>query len=353
MTSSEFRNMILSKRPRYAKSRIPVIEALANKGTKTSKYSQFGPVYEIFVFAFILGFRMGLKLSLPPRNLTSDFLEIGKWRRDSKLVDFLLMVIFVNSDKIGFSWSELEDCDDDRLNQVTNDIIEFIESYANGGLEYLSRQMEEDSLMNSHYMFIDLLSEITPKTSEEDKLDENWERESGITTSESITSENTKDIIRLGESGSIEFKSTLTVNLATNQRDQKMEHQVLKTIAAFANSKGGTLLIGIEDDGNVLGLDNDLQAFTNSSNPLDKLKTTMDQLIENALGNAVFSLLAINFPQIDTKVICRIDVDPSIKGPVHLKNKISKSPEFYIRRAASSIALELPDALGYIHSKWN
>lgn len=158
MNAQEFRAQILLKKPRYAKSRIPVLEAFANKGQSKSEYSQFGPIYELYIYAFMLGLKKGLKLPLPPRNLTQDFVEIAKWKRDSSLVDFLLMVIFSHSDEIGFDWNELEELDEKELNGKINDIIEFIESYANGGLEFLQQEFESDRLLNSPYLFVDILA---------------------------------------------------------------------------------------------------------------------------------------------------------------------------------------------------
>ena len=159
MNDQEFKSLILSKRPRYAKSKIPVIDAFANKGQSKSEYSQFGPIYELYIYAFRLGLKKGMKHPLPTRNLTQDFVEIGKWKRDSSLVDFLLMIIFSHADEIGFDWNELEDMDDKEIHKVISDIVEFIESYANGGLEYLQQEWEKGSLINSSYLFVDLMNE--------------------------------------------------------------------------------------------------------------------------------------------------------------------------------------------------
>jgi hypothetical protein len=159
MNAQEFKSSILSKRPRYAKSRIPVIDAFANKGQSKSEYSQFGPIYELYIYAFRLGLKKGLKLALPPRNMTMEFLEIGKWKRDSSLVDFLLMIIFSHSEEIGFDWNTLEDMDETEINSVINNIIDFIEGYANGGLQFLQEQWENDKLINSSYLFADLMND--------------------------------------------------------------------------------------------------------------------------------------------------------------------------------------------------
>lgn len=156
MNSQEFKSNLVSKRPRYANSRIPLLEALANKGARSSEYSQFGPIYELYIYAMMIGIKKKRRLPLPPRNLTSDFLEIGKWKRDSSLVDFLLMVIFSQTEDLKINWNELEEMEEEQLNKVISDVVTLIEEYANGGLEYLENLYEKGELENSHYMFIDL-----------------------------------------------------------------------------------------------------------------------------------------------------------------------------------------------------
>lgn len=52
-----------------------------------------------------------------------------------------------------------------------------------------------------------------------------------------------------GESDRIEFESTARVNLRNGEKDQRMEQVIVKTVSAFLNVDGGTLLIGVADDG--------------------------------------------------------------------------------------------------------
>ena len=156
MNSQEFKANILVKRPRYAQSRIPLFESLAEKNSRSSEYSQFGPLYELYIYAMMVGIKNKTRLPLPPRNQTKDFVEIGKWKRDSALVDFLFMVIFSKSEEIGFDWNELEDLSEKELNEKISDIITFIEEYANGGLHYLEELKEKGKLEISDTMFMDM-----------------------------------------------------------------------------------------------------------------------------------------------------------------------------------------------------
>ena len=62
------------------------------------------------------------------------------------------------------------------------------------------------------------------------------------------------ELLAAEESDEVEFKSTLRTNLHTGQADAKIELSALKSVAGFLNAQGGTLMIGVDDDGKVLGL---------------------------------------------------------------------------------------------------
>lgn len=69
------------------------------------------------------------------------------------------------------------------------------------------------------------------------------------------------NLIQRGESIVLEFKSTLRVDIKTSKPEKFIEHSVIKTLGAFLNSEGGTLLIGVEDNKNILGLELDFNSF--------------------------------------------------------------------------------------------
>lgn len=349
MTSQDFRTQLLIKKPRYAKSRIPLIEVLANKGQSKSEYAQFGPIYELFIYAFVLGLKRKSFLPLPGNNLTKDFVEIAKWKGGGALVDFLLMIVLTHTNELGFTWNELEEMDERELDKAINQIISFFEGYANGGLEFLQDQYNSNQLINSPYLFIDLLAENS--TFKELQSDDS---EIGLESQEATehTIIDTKKLIEGGESPNVEFKSTLRVNLTINLPDEKMEISCIKTIAGFMNTRSGTLIIGVSDIKAILGLENDLKSFGRKPDLMDEFQKHLDNLIQSYIGNSAYSLITLTFPAIEDKQICRLDVQFSKKGPVYVKNKSKKTEDFYIRRAASTIALNASEMIGYIGNTW-
>jgi hypothetical protein len=64
-------------------------------------------------------------------------------------------------------------------------------------------------------------------------------------------------LIRKGENKYIEFKETFSKNIKGGNRDKDIEKSSLKSIVGFLNSEGGTLLIGVSDDGRIKGIEND------------------------------------------------------------------------------------------------
>jgi type I restriction enzyme, R subunit len=63
------------------------------------------------------------------------------------------------------------------------------------------------------------------------------------------------------EGAHLEYNSTLRIRADTGELFKPLQTASLKTVAAFLNSReGGTLLIGVADDGSVFGLDSDCYA---------------------------------------------------------------------------------------------
>ncbi|WP_266202768.1 hypothetical protein [Pontibacter kalidii] len=161
MTSSEFREIILIKYPRFPKSVEYLFVKLANK-QKKGEFSQFGPLYELYVYSFYLGLKLDSRIELPTGNSYSDkFEKIGGWKSASPLIDFLLLTIFSRSDEIGFDWNELEDMDEKELAEVVRKIVTFIEEYAYGGLIFLKNKFDNGELDNTQYLFVDLLNDLS------------------------------------------------------------------------------------------------------------------------------------------------------------------------------------------------
>ena len=101
-------------------------------------------------------------------------------------------------------------------------------------------------------------------------------------------------LVSRGEGEAVEFKSTLRVNLHTGKRDAQIEHAVVKTIAGFLNTHGGTLIVGVADDGTPVGVDGD--GFANE----DKMSQSFGNLISHRLPAKVWAHIHANFEDFES-----------------------------------------------------
>jgi hypothetical protein len=116
-------------------------------------------------------------------------------------------------------------------------------------------------------------------------------------------------LVAEGEHEHLEFKQTLRWDVRQQMANKKLEDVVIKTIAAFANHEGGTLLIGVADNGAVTGLEPDFACLGGSR---DKFEVHLTNLL-NSRFTPVFraTKVKIAFPVLDEKPICRVDVQRS------------------------------------------
>lgn len=148
-----------------------------------------------------------------------------------------------------------------------------------------------------------------------------------------------------GESVSLEYKATLRTNLHTYQIDPRMELSCLKTMAAFLNSRsGGTLLIGVMDNGTPVGIEAD--GFLNE----DKMLLHLDNLVKNRLEPKHMMYIHPHFEDFDGYKVLAVECSPS-GSPVFVKD--GSLERFYIRMGASSPELSSSETFAYIKERFN
>ena len=162
-----------------------------------------------------------------------------------------------------------------------------------------------------------------------------------------------EELIAEGEDDELEFKSSLRWDFKELATNKKLEEVIVKTVAAFANSQGGTLLIGVSDSGEILGLEGDYLSLGGANR--DKFEMHLRNLLSSAFGAAfVSSKLKVLFPAIGEVEICQVDVQPSAKPLVlTVKDKNGVGQEkFYVRSGNSSQELSLAEMPPYLAERF-
>ena len=150
-----------------------------------------------------------------------------------------------------------------------------------------------------------------------------------------------EELVQLKESDTIELKSSLQWDVRENIKNEKLQDSVLKSIAAFLNAEGGTVIIGVEDNGNLFGLEKDIQSFKEPRNrTLDNFERHLVELIKNKIGIKFIPYLKIRFTKINGQDVCGVYVR---KSPQAAFLKSEKGIEFYTRSGNSTRSLNIQE----------
>lgn len=153
----------------------------------------------------------------------------------------------------------------------------------------------------------------------------------------------TASLIESGESDFVEFKSTMRYNLYTKKFDKEIEHAVLKTIAGFLNTNGGTLIIGVDDKKGILGLDND--KFKDD----DHMLLHLTQIIQEKINTEHSRFIQGNIEHSNGNKILRVDVKPA-STPAYVAHN---NEEFlYVRTGPSTSALKASEIFNFIQTRF-
>lgn len=147
-----------------------------------------------------------------------------------------------------------------------------------------------------------------------------------------------------GESDVVEFKSTLRFNLHSEKHDTRIENAALKTLAGFLNKDGGTLLVGLADDGSPIGLAPD--GFASE----DAMSLHLTNIVNDRMGPTTWAFMHMNFDDLDDERILVVRCERS-KGPVYVH--VEGQQHFYVRTGPATTSLGISDATEYIKNHFD
>ena len=160
---------------------------------------------------------------------------------------------------------------------------------------------------------------------------------------------NAEELIKAGESKTLEFKSTLRWNLKEARQDDKsVTHAVLKTIGAFLNTEGGDLLIGVADDKSIVGVEAD--QLEND----DTFMRHLAQVVRNGLGDRAGTCIDPKTQIVQGKTVGVVSCQRSPE-PVFLRWKgVEAVPDgdFFARSGPGTVKLPPDSAREYIRTRF-
>ena len=160
---------------------------------------------------------------------------------------------------------------------------------------------------------------------------------------------NAEELIKQGESKTLEFKSTLRWSMKDDRKDDRgVTHAALKTVAAFLNTEGGDLLIGVADDGSIVGIEQDW--FESD----DRFMLHLAQAVRNGLGDRAGTCIDPKTQLVEGKTVCVVTCQRSPE-PVFLKWKAlekAREGDFFVRSGPGTVKLSPDSTQEYIRTRF-
>lgn len=178
---------------------------------------------------------------------------------------------------------------------------------------------------------------------------EGFERLWDVHVELSTDHEHLHDLIRDGESNVLEFKESARWSHGTEKKG-KSEQIIVKSIAGFMNSEGGTLLIGVADDGTVTGIEGDYATLSKGNR--DGFELFLTQLVGDKLTGSSPSLCRISFHEVDGKDVCRVDVAASSKPVFACPVNSKQFTDFWVRQGNRTEEFHGSELIEYTEDHW-
>jgi membrane protein YdbS with pleckstrin-like domain len=163
-----------------------------------------------------------------------------------------------------------------------------------------------------------------------------------------IHSRSLQTFLKEGEGLFLEYKQTLRWDIRKQCVSKDVERAIIKTIAGFMNADGGTLIIGVDDEGKVTGLKSDFASL--AKNNRDGFENHLNMLVKTMLGIKIANYIHVRFEYFDANEACLVAVDPSHK-PAYIHNSEGKE-EFFVRMGNSTQPFSMSETEEYIKTRW-
>ena len=131
-----------------------------------------------------------------------------------------------------------------------------------------------------------------------------------------------------------------------NMPNKELEIVIAKTVTGFMNANGGKLVVGVDDNGNILGLEKDYNTLKHKNR--DGYEREAFRIISTYIDREASFKTHVSFYELDGKDVCLIDVEPSI-NPVYVID--GKNTTFYVRKGNATYPLSVKETEKYLENR--
>ena len=154
-------------------------------------------------------------------------------------------------------------------------------------------------------------------------------------------------LLRCKESQKLEYKESLRWDVNEERPNPALGEAVAKELCCFMNADGGDLLIGVDDDGEPVGLEKDYSTFKNGD--ADVFAQHVTNLVNKHLGKVANRCVELKFVKVRGAEVCWCAVKPSPEPVFFSKN----GDKVLFRRSNNTCQpLDTEEAYKYIVQHW-
>lgn len=155
-------------------------------------------------------------------------------------------------------------------------------------------------------------------------------------------------LIAAGESESVEFKSSARIDIKTGKLGKYVEESFLKTIAGMMNANGGTLLVGVADDGSIVGMNADLKTVKGKN--ADGFKNWVADVLHNAIGVWPATVVVLTFHELDGGLVLEVEIPRGDEPTFVCHGQFDE--EFFVRVQSTTRCLNKRELVDYKQRRW-
>ena len=159
----------------------------------------------------------------------------------------------------------------------------------------------------------------------------------------SLRDDNIGELIKSGEHERLEFKTTMRWDVKRGQVNKELEKGVMKTVAAFMNSQGGQLVIGVDDQRGINGIGHDFDSLIKKSR--DGFENHFNNVFGAMIGPEFRRHVRLSFHELGDKEVCLVQVERA-RRPAYLKT--DNGEDFFIRTGNATTSLKVSQAAAYL-----
>ena len=158
MNTKDFNKYVDSRVPLYHSEHEGLFDDLCEKQSQNSSRNRFGPLYQLYMYAFFIGYYTNSRISPPDKNM-KKFLEFGNWRHNNSEITGLMLMILMN--EIIDDFHKFESGTDEDVKARVNEMFTAMDEYVHGGLNHIKKCIDESLIeLDDIYKFHRILVKV-------------------------------------------------------------------------------------------------------------------------------------------------------------------------------------------------